>query len=151
VLVEESPGRRPDLPRGAAVSTPSRVEVEARSYELDPYGHLNNAVYVQWLEHGRLAFLRERGETYASVPERHGVRVVVVRTDLSYRREIRLGDRLTVETELEQVGNCSFTFRQAIRFPDGEPAAEGTVVMVCTGKDGRAAPVPPALRELLEG
>jgi len=137
--------------RRLRVSRPSRVEVEARSYELDPYGHLNNAVYVQWLEHGRLAFLRDRGESYMSVPERHGVRVVVVRTDLSYRREIRLGDRLTVETALEGVGNRSFTFRQAILFPDGTPAAEGTVVMVCTGPDGRAVPVPPALRTLLEG
>ena len=45
------------------MTTPTTVPVEARSYELDPYGHLNNAVYVNWLEHGRLAFLRARVQT----------------------------------------------------------------------------------------
>ena len=42
------------------MTTLNRSEVEARSYELDPYGHLNNAVYINWLEHGRLGYLRDR-------------------------------------------------------------------------------------------
>ncbi|UCE87466.1 MAG: acyl-CoA thioesterase [Deltaproteobacteria bacterium] len=129
---------------------PSVVEVEARSYELDPYGHLNNAVYVNWFEHGRLAYLRDRGETYTSVPERFGVHVVVVHQELSYKAQVELGDRLRVESRITRFGRTSFVFAQAIRYPDGRLAAEGTVTMVCVGPEGAAVPIPPGLRALLE-
>jgi YbgC/YbaW family acyl-CoA thioester hydrolase len=132
------------------VPKPSVVEVEARSYELDPYGHLNNAVYVAWLEHGRLCFLRDRGHTYTSVPETFGVRVVVVRTDLSYRAQVRLGDRLFVTTRLARIGRTSFAFAQEIAFADGRRAASGEVTMVAVGPDGAATPLPPGFRSLLE-
>jgi acyl-CoA thioester hydrolase len=131
------------------VSKPSVVEVEARSYELDPYGHLNNAVYVNWLEHGRLCYLRDRGQTYTSVPETFGVHVVVVRTDLSYKAQVRLGDRLSVTTRLARIGRTSFAFAQEIAFPDGRVAAAGEVTMVAVGPDGASAPVPPGLKSLL--
>lgn len=131
------------------MGAPSVVEVEARSYELDPYGHLNNAVYVNWLEHGRLVFLRDRGETYTSIPERHGVRVVVVHQDLRYRAPVHLGDRLRVTTRLARLGSTSFAFEQRIAFEDGRVAAEAVVTMVCVDAQGGKTPPPPALRTLL--
>jgi acyl-CoA thioester hydrolase len=132
------------------VSKPSKVEVEARSYELDPYGHLNNAVYVNWLEHGRLCYLKDRGHTYTSVPETFGVHVVVVRQDLSYKAQVRLLDRLAVTSRIARIGRTSFTFAQEIAFPDGRVAANGEVTMVCVGKDGASAEIPKDLRSLLE-
>jgi len=131
------------------VSTPSVLEVEARSYELDPYGHLNNAVYVNWLEHARLVYLRDRGHSYLSVPAEFGVHVVVVHQELSYRAQVRLGDRLRVTSRIERFGRTSFTFGQAIDFADGRPAAEGRVTMACVGPEGTAVPIPPALRGIL--
>ena len=133
-----------------SVSNPSVIEVEARSYELDPYGHLNNAVYVNWLEHGRLCYLRDRGHSYTSVPETFGVHVVVVRQDLQYKAQVRLGDRLRVTSRIARIGRTSFTFSQEIGFPDGRRAASGEVTMVCVGADGASAPVPEGLRRLLD-
>ncbi|HEX5137665.1 MAG TPA: thioesterase family protein [Planctomycetota bacterium] len=132
------------------MSKPSVVEVEARSYELDPYGHLNNAVYVNWLEHGRLSYLRDRGHSYTSVPETFGVHVVVVRQDLQYKAQVRLGDRLLVTSRVVRLGRTSFTFFQEIAYPGGPVAATGEVTMVSVGPDGAATPVPPGLRNLLE-
>jgi len=132
------------------VTTPSTTEVEARSYELDPYGHLNNSVFINWLEHGRLCFLRDRGESYTSIPERFGTHIVVVRQEVDYRAQILLGDRLTVTTRIERIGNSSFAFAQTIAFKDGRAAAEATVTMVCIGPDDTAIPMPEALRRILE-
>jgi YbgC/YbaW family acyl-CoA thioester hydrolase len=132
------------------VTVPSTREVEARSYELDPYGHLNNAVYVSWLEHGRLGFLWDRGHSFTSIPENFGVHIVVVHTDLSYKAQVRLGDRLRIATRIARFGTTSFTFAQEITFPDGRVAASGTVTLVCVGPDGKPTPLPPDLRKLLD-
>jgi acyl-CoA thioester hydrolase len=126
----------------------SVTDVEARSYELDPYGHLNNSVYVNWLEHGRLCYLRDRGESYMSVPEKFGVHIVVVRQEIDYRIQVQLGACLAVATSIEHLGGSSFRFHQEIRFPDGRIAAAGKVTMVCV-RDGAAAPMPDALRTIL--
>jgi acyl-CoA thioester hydrolase len=131
------------------VTTPNRVEVEARSYELDPYGHLNNAVYINWLEHGRLCFLRDRGLTYTSIPEQHGVHVVVVHQDVAFSAQVRLGDRLVVESRIGRFGNSSFRFDQTIAFADGSKAAVATVTMACVA-DGKAVPMPAPLCAALE-
>ena len=132
------------------MTTPSHVEVEARSYELDPYGHLNNAVYVSWLEHGRLGFLWDRGHSFTSIPETFGVHVVVVHTELSYKAQVRLGDRLRIESRIVRFGTTSFTFAQEIAFPDGRLAGAGTVTLVCVGPDGTPVPMPRDLRKILD-
>jgi thioesterase III len=126
----------------------SRYPVEARSYEIDLYGHVNNAVFVSWLEHGRLVWLRERGMTYESIPETLGVHIVVVALRLAYKAEVVTGDRLVVSTDVVQLGTSSFTFEHRIEFEDGRLAAEGEVTMVAT-KDGRSTPLPPEFREKL--
>jgi len=133
----------------APMSEPDRIEVEARSYELDPYGHVNNAVFVNWLEHGRLCYLRERGMTWASLPDQFGVRALIVRMEIDWRAEVNLGDRLTIESGITKFGNRSFTFGQRILFPDDRIAAEAVAVMVVTGPDGGSTPIPDGLRERL--
>jgi len=131
------------------VSPVSRTDVEARSYELDAYSHLNNAVFVSWFEHGRSVYLRERGMGWQSLPEEFGVRVVVVHQAITYKAEIRQDDRLVIESEIPRFGNTSFPFTQRILYPDGRVAAEAEVVMVSIDLDGKPVPVPEALRERL--
>jgi YbgC/YbaW family acyl-CoA thioester hydrolase len=127
----------------------SRTEFEVRSYELDAYRHVNHAVVASWFEQARLCWLRDRGLTYESVPESHGVHVVVVRQDVTYKRQLRLGERLVATTRVVRVGTSSFTFDHVLALADGGAvAATATVTMVCVGPDGSSTPVPHALREL---
>lgn len=128
----------------------STIEVEARSYELDSYGHLNQAVSVQWFEHGRLVYLRERGMTYASVPEDFGVHVMVLRQDITYRAQVLLGDRFHMRSRIARIGRTSFTWEHTLDPVDGgDPAIVATVTMVCVGPDEAAAPMPEAMRAKL--
>ncbi|MEE8106441.1 MAG: thioesterase family protein [Planctomycetota bacterium] len=133
-----------------AAGAVNTLRVEARSYEIDPYGHLNNAVYANWLEHARLCFLSARGLTYLNIPERYGVWIVVVRTEINYRAQVRLGDRLDVRTSLAAFGNSSFRFAQVIDFENGPCAADAEVTMVCIDKEGNSAQMPQVLRAALE-
>ena len=129
----------------------SILEVDARSYEMDAYGHLNQAVSIQWFEHGRLHYLRERGMTYTSVPADFGVHVMVLRQDITYRAQILLGDRFRMTSRISRFGRTSFTWEHALDPVDGgDPAVIATVTMVCVGPDGQAAAMPEDLRAGLE-
>lgn len=131
------------------MTEPNVTRFEARSYELDPYGHLNNSVFVNWFEHGRLCYLRDRGMSYTSIPEQHHVRIVVVQQDVSYKAEVRLGAILDLATRISRFGNTSFTFEHTLTGEGGEVAGTAKVTMVCTGDDGRATPIPAGLRAAL--
>jgi acyl-CoA thioester hydrolase len=128
------------------VTRPTVSRFEARSYELDPYGHLNNAVFVNWCEHGRLCYLRDRGLSYTSIPETSGVRIVVVQQDVTYKAEVKVGDEIDVTTTISRFGTTSFTFEQSLTFADGRTAGFARVTMVVTGEGGRPTPMPEELR-----
>jgi YbgC/YbaW family acyl-CoA thioester hydrolase len=122
----------------------SRYEVEVRSYELDVYDHVNNAVYINWLEQGRSRLLQDKGFNYMSIIRQWGVRFMTVRTEIDYHVALQLGDRAEVTTQVERVGNTSVAIAHTItRVGDTEPAAKARVVIVYTDANtGRPVPVP---------
>ncbi|MBK8206073.1 MAG: acyl-CoA thioesterase [Planctomycetes bacterium] len=128
----------------------STFHVEVRSYELDVYDHVNNAVYINWLEHGRSKFLQDKGFNYVNIIDQWGVRFMTVRTEIDYRLALKLGDSADIATSVERFGNTSVTFRQMIsRASDRETAADARVVIVFTDKDsGRPVPVPDQFKGL---
>ncbi|MCB9894232.1 MAG: acyl-CoA thioesterase [Planctomycetes bacterium] len=122
----------------------SSYEVEVRSYELDVYNHVNNAVYLNWLEHGRSKLLQDKGFDYLSIMDAWGVQFMTVHTGIDYHKALKLGDRALVTTQVARVGNTSITVAHAItRVGDSEPAAKAEVVVVYTdATTGRPTPVP---------
>lgn len=122
----------------------STYQVEVRSYELDVYNHVNNAVYVQWLEHGRSKLLQDKGFNYTRIEQTWGVRFMTVRTEIDYKQALHLGDKVEVSTRVEKVGNTSVTIAHSItRIVDGQTAAAARVVIVYVdASTGRPVPVP---------
>lgn len=68
-----------------------------RGYELDSYGHVNNAVYLNYFEHARWEFFDE----LSLLPVIHSNQLFLVVTDIHvrYMREARLGDLVEVNTQ----------------------------------------------------
>ncbi|MCA8911976.1 MAG: acyl-CoA thioesterase [Planctomycetes bacterium] len=122
----------------------SSYELEVRSYELDVYDHVNNAVYINWLEHGRSKLLQDKGFNYLSIMDTWGVQFMTVHTEIDYHSALKLGDRALVTTRVERVGNTSITVAHEItRVGDESPAAKARVVIVFTdAKTGKPTPVP---------
>ena len=58
--------------------------LEVQSYECDANGHVNNAVYLNYLESARVAFLRAAGASYRDLREK-GYSLVVVRVCIDFR------------------------------------------------------------------
>ncbi|MDT8340596.1 MAG: acyl-CoA thioesterase [Longimicrobiales bacterium] len=125
--------------------------VEARSYELDSFGHLNHAVFLNYFEHARFQTLAAGGFPPDAITARdEGVHVV--RVEVDYRREVRLGDALEIATSLAAIRTSSLTLRQ-VAYRAGDPEhvhAEALVVAVWIGPDGRPMRIPADARRALE-
>ncbi len=118
-----------------------------QSYECDANGHVNNAVYLNYLESARVAFLRAAGIPYRELRER-GFGLVVTRICIDYKGEALMEDPLLVVTEPVKKRFTGGTFSQKVfrEEPEGlRPIADAEVVWVCV--DGRKKPVklPPFL------
>ncbi|WP_239160809.1 acyl-CoA thioesterase [Virgisporangium ochraceum] len=82
-----------------------------RSYELDPQGHVNGAVYVQYADHALYACVRAAGvDTDALL--RSGVGPVNIETTMRFHRELRGGDEVTVSCAFEWGGGKTFRVRR---------------------------------------
>ena len=123
---------------------PFTVAVAVRWRDLDPLGHVNNAVFVTYLEVARAELWRRLGGG-----EGTAIPFVVARVEMDYRRPVTLGQRVEVGVALERIGSTSFTLRYRIE-ADGTVAAEARSVQVAVDASGRPAPVSGSLRRALE-
>jgi acyl-CoA thioester hydrolase len=117
-----------------------RSTLTVRSYECDSYGHVNNAVYLNYLEVARHEMLAALGMDYAGMRSA-GFGLVVARIDIRYRRPAVAEDVLTIlsrATKRLRVGGII-----AQRILKGEEViAEADVTWVSIDARGRATPMP---------
>lgn len=106
---------------------PFRVRIGVRGYELDPQGHVNQAVYLQYAEHARWELLRAAGiepDTLLAA----GVGPAALENTIRYRAELRGGDEVDVSCEFQWSTRRTFQVDQEFRRPDGTLVAELTGV-----------------------
>jgi acyl-CoA thioester hydrolase len=112
--------------------------IEIRWNDLDVYGHVNNAIYLTYLEEVRDEWL---GGSLGDPAEVWNW--VLARVEIDYRRELALADDFVVATcRLERLGNSSVTTREEVRTLGGELSAEATAVLVARDRQsGRSRPL----------
>jgi acyl-CoA thioester hydrolase len=125
------------------------MQLRVRWGELDPYHHVNHAVYLTYLETARIAALDGIGWAMSGLAER-GYMIVVAELRLKYRRPAAEGDLLTIETAVDEIRAASTVWRQRIR-RDGELILSAEVVGAVTDLAGRPRRLPPELRAALAG
>ena len=117
------------------------LRIRIRWRDIDALGHVNNAVYLTYLEELLNAFLAPM----------LGVEWVTARTELDFRREVRLEDgEVVARAEVERVGTSSVTVGVTVSLPDGSVALEGRVVVVAWDATARRSrPLTDAERQML--
>lgn len=70
-----------------------------RGYELDSYNHVNNAVYLNYMEQARWEMLKEVGLLDAF--RKRGLLLVVTEIHVRYSQESKVFDTLQVRTTVE--------------------------------------------------
>lgn len=124
------------------------LPIEVRSTEIDMLGHVNNAKYLEYLEWGREKWYEEVGISFADM-RKQGLGTVTVKITIQYRKEVRMGEKLTIVTQPLTKGRKSFTLEQIICNEQQEKVTEAEVVVaVISLKERRAVPLPDRILEI---
>jgi len=126
------------------------IEVRVRYAETDQMGVVYHSNYLNFLELGRVEWLRSLGYSYAEL-EKKGVLLPVVHVDLNYRFPARYDELIRVETEVSSIGKSSIEFSSQLYNENDTLLLEGKVKLVCLNADTfKPISIPADLRNLMD-
>jgi acyl-CoA thioester hydrolase len=124
--------------------------VEVRFRDCDPLGHVNNAVYLTYLEQARLFHWRALwGFGMDSAPRVPGV--IMARAEIDYRLPAKYGETLEVRIELAAIGKSSFTYDyEIVDSQERVVASARTVQVMYDYAIAKPVPIPDDIRQKLQ-
>jgi acyl-CoA thioester hydrolase len=118
---------------------------QVRFRDLDPMGHVNNAVFLTYIEQARAALLAEVGAATGL----EDMNMIVARVEIDFRAPVRFGQEVEIYAHASRFGTKSFDLDYELRV-DGELVAEAKSVQVAYDYARREpVPLPAAWREKL--
>lgn len=100
--------------------------IETRSYEIDAFGHLNHAVYLNYFEVARIQLLEDAGYPVQELLER-GWGVHVVRVEVDYEKQVFIREKLRIRTRLDETKRSSMSVvQEMVRDPTGSTRDSGS-------------------------
>jgi len=93
--------------------------------DLDALGHVNNAVFLTYIESARVAFLFDSG----AATSLEDMSIIVARIEIDFRAPVRLGDEVEIAVRASRFGNKSFDLEHVLRV-EGQVVAEAKSVLV---------------------
>ena len=100
--------------------------IQTRWKDMDSFGHINNAVYLTYIEDARITLFKRWNINSQNKS------VIVASLKIDYFTQIKHPSKLIIGSKISQIGNSSFDIQSAI-FIDGlkKPAALSLVICVC--------------------
>ena len=115
--------------------------------DLDAFGHVNNAVYLTYVENARIGFMRE----VLGVESLEDLLVIVAKVNIDFRSRASLGDVLEIGARVSRIGTKSFDLDHEVRGPDARLVAAASTTLVTFDYGGETTmPVPELWRERIE-
>jgi acyl-CoA thioester hydrolase len=131
-----------------------RLRIVVRFSDCDPLAHVNNAVYLTYLEQARITLWRAQlgGWPWSdsqSTGRREGF--ILARAEVDFRAQAREGDELEVRLALAGFGRTSATYDyEIVNTMTGQLVAEAKTVQVWIDYEaGRPLPLSDAMKEQL--
>jgi acyl-CoA thioester hydrolase len=115
--------------------------------DLDAFGHVNNGVYLTYIENARIGYARD----VIGIESLDGLLMIVASVKIDFRSRANLGDTLEIGARTTRVGTKSFDLEHEIRAQDGRLVAEAQTTLVAFDYDAdQTMPIPPEWRERIE-
>jgi acyl-CoA thioester hydrolase len=124
-------------------------DLSPRFRDTDAMGHINNAVYVTYLEVAR----QEYWKRFSDVQDYRRVPFILAHVTIDFRSEALMNEVLEIASRCEWIGTRSFAFGYEIREKTSRRlVVEATTVQVCYDYDAkRSVTMPAELRRQIEG
>jgi acyl-CoA thioester hydrolase len=97
---------------------------QVRFRDLDPMGHVNNAVFLTYIEQARVAFLAEVGAATGL----EDMNLIVARVEIDFKAPVRLGQEVEIAVHATRFGTKSFDLDYELRV-DGDVVADKALVV----------------------
>lgn len=110
---------------------PHNIQIRIRYGETDQMGVVYHGNYAQYLEMGRIEWLRNLGISYKKMEE-EGIMLPVISLSLSYKKSACYDDLITVTTRLKKMPTAKIEFDYIIENEAGEiiTTAETALVFI---------------------
>jgi len=122
-------------------------KTDVRGYELDSYGHVNNAVYISYTEQARWEILKDAG-ILADFQNKE-LLLVVTETNIRYMRELKIFDKVEVNTEIKWEAPYLIFYHEIINCNLGTKSAKATVKTLLIDKQRIPQDLPSDLLNLV--
>ena len=112
-----------------------------RFRDCDSLGHVNNAVYLTYLEEARVTLRDVFGMTWTEM--------ILARCEIDFRDQVSVGEVVEVTAWPTRVGNKSFELGYELKVGDRLVAEAKTVLVAFDYEKNESRPLPEAWRKLL--
>jgi acyl-CoA thioester hydrolase len=124
--------------------------IEVRFRDCDPLGHVNNAVYLTYLEQARLFYWQSLWgfgvDRRSTIPG-----VIMARAEIDYRLPAHYGQTLDIRIDLAAIGKTSFTYDYEILDEASRVIASARTVQVMYDYEaGKPVPIPDEIRRKMQ-
>jgi len=105
------------------------LPVQIRFNDADPAQHINNSVYQEYFDLGRMSYFKT---VMGSFMDFGSVSLVIASFKVDFYQPVFFQDQITVQTKISSIGTKSIEMTQQIMC-EGEPAprALSTSILVC--------------------
>ena len=105
---------------------PDHYKFNTRWKDMDLFGHVNNAVFLTYIEDARIMYFKRWNITEKKRS------IIVASIKIDYLRQIKHPSKLIVGQKVSRIGNSSFDIQSTIFLNnDTKPAANSVVSCVC--------------------
>ena len=87
------------------------LPVQLRFSDIDTLGHVNNSVYLELFDLGKSDYFQKAA---AERQDWNNVNVVIANININFLHETHFDEPLVVLTQVDHVGNKSFTWRNQV-------------------------------------
>lgn len=125
--------------------------IEVRGYELDSFGHVNNSVYLNYIEEARWQFCREKIllNNQGKYVFKEGIFFIVVETNIKYISELINFDKIKIESFYECDGDFIIADYIINNFYNNKKVAVAKSKMVCVDKARLVHSIPQYVKNIL--
>ena len=87
---------------------------EVRDYEVDYQNIVNNAVYMNYLDHARGKYFNDMGFDITHIATQEKINIVLYETQIKFKLPLRFGDKYKVISELSRISPYRLIMKQKI-------------------------------------